>query len=73
MLLLLEDEMEEHVLVGIDVGSEELVVALDIGKGKPTLLTYPNDPKGHSRLCRRVKKTKRPVRVCMEWAGPSVR
>lgn len=61
--------MGKDVLAGVDVGSEELVVALDIGKGEPKLLTYPNDPGGHNRLCLRLKKSKRLARVCMESTG----
>ena len=42
--------MSVETLVGIDVGSKELVVALRQGKTS-SLLHFRNDSDGHSKLC----------------------
>ena len=60
--------MSVETLVGIDVGSKELVVALKQGKTS-SLLHFSNDSDGHGKLCRVLTKRGRSARVCLEATG----
>lgn len=53
-------------LVGIDVGSKELVVALEAAGSRSPRSTFTNDASGHRRLLRWIKKRCRRARVCLE-------
>ena len=46
--------MKKLVLCGIDVGSKELVVALDSGTGSIWEGVFPNDSAGHRKLVQRL-------------------
>ena len=61
--------MQGTLLVGIDVGAEEFTAALDGLGNEPQLLEFPNSVTGHKRLCRRLRKDGRPVRVALEATG----
>ena len=53
-------------LVGIDVGSKELVVALEAAGFQRQRHTFTNDASGHRLLVRWIKKRCRRARVCLE-------
>lgn len=61
--------MKKFLLCGIDVGSRELVVAIDPGTGRVWEGVFDNDPTGHRQLIRRLVRTKAPARVCIEATG----
>jgi len=61
--------MKKPVLCGIDVGSKELVVAIDPGTGKVWDGTFTNDAAGHRKLIRRLTRTQGTTRVCVEATG----
>lgn len=61
--------MSKPLHVGIDVGSRELVVALEAKGGEIQQLSYSNDPSGHKKLVARLVRTRRPVRVVLEATG----
>ncbi len=61
--------MKKIVLCGIDVGSKELVVAIDPGTGRTWQGAFPNDAAGHKKLIRRLTRTKATARVCVEATG----
>jgi transposase len=61
--------MKKMVLCGIDVGSKELVVAIDPGTGRTWDGRFSNDAVGHRRLIRRLTRTKARVHVCVEATG----
>lgn len=55
--------------VGIDVSAKTLVVRLQAEKGPRQALAFDNTWEGHSKLCRRLTKSKRPTRVALEATG----
>jgi transposase len=57
------------LLCGIDVGSKELVVAIDPGTRRVWEGVFPNDLAGHRKLIRRLTRTKVMARVCVEATG----
>ena len=57
------------VLVGIDVASRTLAVALERPGRPQKQFELPNTPTGHRRLVRRLAAGKLPARVCMEATG----
>ena len=61
--------MKKHSLCGIDVGSKELVVAIDSGTRHVWEGVFPNDLAGHRKLIRRLTRTKVTARVCVEATG----
>ena len=61
--------MKKIVLCGIDVGSKELVVAIDLGTGGTWEGAFSNDAAGHKKLVRRLASTKATTRVCVEATG----
>ena len=61
--------MKKLLLCGIDVGSNQLVVALDSGTGCVWEGVFANDAAGHRRLIRRLTRTKGASRVCVEATG----
>lgn len=61
--------MKKPVLVGIDVSARTFVVADEIPGRAIHEAEYANTPAGHGKLCRRLAKTGRPVRVCLEASG----
>ena len=61
--------MKKLLLCGIDVGSKELVVAIDPGTGRFWEGVFPNDSTGHRRLIRRLTRTEATARVCVEATG----
>lgn len=61
--------MKKLLLCGIDVGSKELVVAIDPGTGRIWDGTFPNDAAGHRKLIRRLTRTKAVAHVCVEATG----
>ncbi len=61
--------MKKLLLCGIDVGSKELVVAIDAGTGRIWDGTFPNDAAGHRKLIRRLTRTKALAYVCVEATG----
>jgi transposase len=61
--------MKKLLLCGIDVGSKELVVAIDPGTGPIWEGAFSNDAAGHRRLIRRLTRTKAMARVCVEATG----
>ena len=61
--------MKKIVLCGIDVGSKELVVAIDPGTGRTWQGAFCNDAAGHKKLIRRLTRTKATARVCVEATG----
>ena len=61
--------MKALTLCGIDVGATELLIATSTD-GKPTsLTTFPNTSQGHKSLIKRLTKSGRSARVCMEATG----
>jgi transposase len=61
--------MKKLLLCGIDVGSKELVVAIDPGTGRVWEGVFANDSAGHRKLIRRLTRTKAQARVCLEATG----
>jgi len=61
--------MKKLLLCGVDVGSKELVVAIDPGTGPLWEGVFPNDSAGHRKLVRRLTRTKAMARVCVEATG----
>lgn len=61
--------MGKERIAGIDVGCDELVVAIDDGGGRLTRCEYPNDADGHSKLVRALSKGGGFARVCLEATG----
>ena len=61
--------MKKFLLCGIDVGSKELVVAIDSGSGKVWKGVFPNTAAGHGQLVRRLTRTRSRARVCLEATG----
>lgn len=59
---------KEPVLVGIDVGSKLLQLAL-CARGETFEEAYPNDAAGHRAIIARLARYKGPVRVCIEATG----
>ena len=60
--------MSVDTLVGIDVGSKELVASVKQGK-KRSQLHFSNDADGHRKLCKLLTKRGRRARVCLEATG----
>lgn len=58
--------MQRRRCVGIDVGAEEIVVAIE---GKAERLTLANNLEGHARLVRLLTRSKASARVCLEATG----
>ncbi len=61
--------MKKLLLCGVDVGSKELVVAIDSGSGRIWEGTFSNNSAGHRKLIRRLTRTKAKARVCVEATG----
>ena len=61
--------MKKLLLCGVDVGSKELVVAIDSGTGPLWEGVFPNDSAGHRKLVRRLTRGKATARVCVEATG----
>jgi len=61
--------MKKPLLCGVDVGSKDLVVAIDPGSGRIWDGTFPNDAAGHRKLIRRLTRTRSVARVCVEATG----
>jgi transposase len=61
--------MKKRMLCGIDVGSRQLVVAIDPGTGAIWGGTFSNDAAGHRNLIRRLTRTGTAARVCVEATG----
>jgi transposase len=61
--------MKKLLLCGIDIGSKELVVAIDPGTGRVWEGSFPNHAAGHRKLIRRLTRTKATARVCVEATG----
>ena len=61
--------MKKLVLCGVDVGSRELVVALDSGTGSLWEGVFSNDSAGHRRLIRRLTRSNAVSHVCVEATG----
>lgn len=61
--------MKKLQLCGVDVGSKELVVALDSGTGSIWEGVFSNDSAGHRKLVRRLTRSKAVSRVCVEATG----
>jgi transposase len=61
--------MKKRVLCGVDVGSKELVVAIDPGTEAIWEGTFSNDAAGHRNLIRRLTRTGAAARVCVEATG----
>jgi transposase len=61
--------MKKLLLCGVDVGSKELVVALDPGAGRVWEGVFANDAAGHRKLIRKLTRTKGAARVCVEATG----
>ncbi len=55
--------MKKFLLCGVDVGSRELVVAIDSGSGHVWEGVFGNDSDGHRKLIRRLTRTKAKARV----------
>src|SRR5262245_66427833 len=61
--------MTKPVLVGIDVASRSLAVAIE-RPGTPIVVReFPNTPAGHRRLVRTLTARRSHARVCMEATG----
>ena len=61
--------MTKRLLCGIDVGSKELVVAIDPGSGPLWEGAFRNDAAGHRQLIRRLTRRPASARVCVEATG----
>jgi transposase len=61
--------MKKLLLCGIDVGSKELVVAIDPGTGSIWEGAFSNDAAGYRKRIRRLTRGRSPARVCVEATG----
>ncbi len=61
--------MKKFLLCGVDVGSRELVVAIDSGAGRVWEGVFSNNSAGHRQLIRRLTRNKATARVCVEATG----
>ncbi len=61
--------MKKFLLCGVDVGSRELVVAIDSGSGRVWEGTFSNNSAGHRKLIRCLTRTRAKARVCVEATG----
>ncbi len=61
--------MKKPFLIGIDVSADDFTVAIDGAAGDLAILSFPNSAAGHKRLCRRLQKSGRSARVCLEATG----
>ncbi len=61
--------MKKFLLCGVDVGSRELVVAIEAGPGRIWEGVFRNNSAGHRQLIRRLTRTKATARVCVEATG----
>jgi transposase len=61
--------MKKLLLCGVDVGSKELVVAIDSGSGRVWEGTFSNNSAGHRKLVRRLTRSKAVSHVCVEATG----
>jgi len=61
--------MKKPLLCGVDIGSKELVVALDPGNGRVWEGTFANDAAGHRKLIKRLARKHTLARVCVEATG----
>lgn len=61
--------MKKLLLCGIDVGSKELVVAIDPGTGPVWEGVFSNDAAGHRQLLQRLTRPRALARVCVEATG----
>lgn len=61
--------MKKLLLCGVDVGSKELVVAIDPATGPIWEGVFSNDSAGHRRLIRRLTRVGATARVCVEATG----
>ncbi len=58
--------MKKFLFCGVDVGSRELVVAIDSGSGRVREGIFSNNTVGHRKLIRRLTRTQAKARVCVE-------
>ena len=61
--------MKKFLPCGVDVGSRELVVAIDSGSGRVWEGVFSNNSAGHRKLIRRLTRTQAKARVCVEATG----
>jgi transposase len=61
--------MKKFLLCGVDVGSRELVVAIEAGPGRVWEGVFSNNAAGHRQLIRRLTRNKTTARVCVEATG----
>ena len=61
--------MKKFLLCGVDVGSRELVVAIETRSGRVWEGVFSNDSAGHRQLTRRLTRAKATARVCVEATG----
>ena len=61
--------MESAVLVGVDVSSAKLDVAIDRGRGPVWDGSFENTPEGHRRLLKVIRKKSASTKVCVEATG----
>ncbi len=61
--------MKKFLLCGVDVGSRELVVAIDSGSRRVWEGTFSNNAAGHRKLIRRLTRAQAKARVCVEATG----
>ena len=61
--------MKKLLLCGVDVGSKELIVALDSGTESIWEGVFSNDSAGHRKLVRRLTRSKAVSHVCVEATG----
>ncbi len=61
--------MKKFLFCGVDVGSRELVVAIDSGSGRVWEGVFSNNSVGHHKLIRRLTRTQAKARVCVEATG----
>ena len=61
--------MKKLLLCGVDVGSKELVVAIEPASGQIWEGSFTNDAAGHRQLIRRLTRSRATARVCVEATG----
>ncbi len=61
--------MKKVLLCGVDVGSRELVVAIDSGSGHVWEGVFSNNFAGHRKLIRHLTRSQAKARVCVEATG----
>ncbi|MCH8890196.1 MAG: IS110 family transposase [Myxococcales bacterium] len=61
--------MKKFLLCGVDVGSKELVVAIESRSGRVWEGVFRNNSAGHRQLIRRLTRNKATARVCVEATG----